>query len=163
MVHSPAVVVDTMAVSALVNASREPAPAASYRSLIARRPSVVSFATVTELRYGALKAGWGELRRRGLERDLARFVIVQPDDQLMQACAELRASANGPVTHSARRCMRPIVGSRPAPSGSGSSWSPTMRCFATLQGLPSCRDRPERGGERLPPKGDPAIVERSTR
>ena len=31
------------------------------------------------------------MRRWGLERDLARFVIVQPDDQLMQACAELRA------------------------------------------------------------------------
>jgi tRNA(fMet)-specific endonuclease VapC len=45
---------------------------------------------VTELRYGALKAGWGELRRRGLERDLARVAIVQPDDRLMQACAQLR-------------------------------------------------------------------------
>ena len=44
------------------------------------------------MRYGALKAGWGDLRRRGLDRDLARFVIVQPDDQLMQMCAELRAS-----------------------------------------------------------------------
>jgi tRNA(fMet)-specific endonuclease VapC len=52
----------------------------------------VSFATVTELRYGALRAGWGELRRRGLERDLAQFVIVQPDDQLMRTCAGLRAS-----------------------------------------------------------------------
>lgn len=52
---------------------------------------VVSFASVTELRYGALKAGWGELRRRALERDLARLVIVQPDDALMAVCAELRA------------------------------------------------------------------------
>ena len=88
---SPVVVVDTMVVSSLLNAARVPAPAVAYRSLIAERAVVVSFATVTELRYGALRAGWGELRRRGLERDLARFVIVQPDDQLMQACAELRA------------------------------------------------------------------------
>jgi len=44
------------------------------------------------MRYGALKAGWGELRRRGLERDLTRFTIVQPDDRLIQVCAELRAS-----------------------------------------------------------------------
>jgi predicted nucleic acid-binding protein len=51
---------------------------------------MISFATVTELRYGAVKAGWGELRQRGLERDLARVVIVQPDDRLMQMCAELR-------------------------------------------------------------------------
>ena len=51
---------------------------------------VVSFMTVTELRYGALKAGWGELRRRGLERDLDQFVVVQPDDEMMQLCADLR-------------------------------------------------------------------------
>lgn len=87
-----AVVVDTMVVSSLVKAARQPGLAADYRSLIAGRPIVISFATVTEMRYGALKAGWGELRRRGLERDLARFVIVQPDDRLMQVCAELRAS-----------------------------------------------------------------------
>jgi predicted nucleic acid-binding protein len=47
---------------------------------------------VTELRYGALKAGWGDLRRRGLELDLAQLVIVQPDDKLMQVCADLRSS-----------------------------------------------------------------------
>ena len=80
-----------MVVSHIVHASRQPAPAETYRSLIADRLVVVSFATVTELRYGALKAGWGELRRRGLERDLARLVIVQPDDALIAACAELRA------------------------------------------------------------------------
>jgi len=55
--------------------------------------------TVPELRYGALKAGWGELRRRGLERDLARLVVVQPDNALMHLCAQLRAkceaSGNG--------------------------------------------------------------------
>jgi predicted nucleic acid-binding protein len=85
------VVIDTMVVSALVNAARQPDSAAQYRSLIAARPALVSFATVTEMRYGVLKAGWGELRRRGLERDLARFIIVQPDDELMKACATLRA------------------------------------------------------------------------
>lgn len=90
--RSQAVVVDTMVVSSIVNAVREPSLAADYRALIAGRPTLVSFATVTEMRYGALKAGWGELRRRGLERDLARFTIVQPDDRLMQVCAELRAS-----------------------------------------------------------------------
>ncbi|MDZ7733154.1 MAG: hypothetical protein U5R31_08565 [Acidimicrobiia bacterium] len=81
-----------MVVSSLVNAARHPQPAAEYRALIAERPIVVSFATVTEIRYGALKAGWGELRRRGLERDLARFVVAQPDDRLMDARRGLRAS-----------------------------------------------------------------------
>ena len=90
--RSQAVVVDTMVVSSIVNAVRQPGLAADYRALIAGRPTLVSFATATEMRYGALKAGWGELRRRGLERDLERFTIVQPDDRLIQVCAELRAS-----------------------------------------------------------------------
>lgn len=90
---APAVVVDTMVVSSIIHGAREPSLAASYRSLIDSRPVVVSFVTVTELRYGALKAGWGDLRRRGLERDLAQLVIVQPDDELMQVCAELRSSS----------------------------------------------------------------------
>ncbi len=87
-----AVVIDRMAVSALVNASRRPELAAGYSSLIAGRSIKISFNTVTEMRYGALRAGWGELRRRGLERDLGRFVVVQPDGPLVAVCAELRAS-----------------------------------------------------------------------
>ena len=62
------VVVDTMVVSALVNERL----------------------TVTEMRYGAMKANWGELRRHELERTLAKLVAVQPDDGLMTTCAELR-------------------------------------------------------------------------
>ena len=90
MSNSDLVVVDTMVVSAMVNAHREPVTATGYRQLIRGRSVVISFATVTEMRYGALKAGWGELRRRGLERTLSRLVVVQPDDKLMMVCAELR-------------------------------------------------------------------------
>lgn len=86
-----AVVVDTMVVSSLIRPGPDTAPADEYRRLIAERRIIVSFVTVTELRYGAIKAGWGELRGRGLERDLASFVIVQPDDEQMQVCARLRA------------------------------------------------------------------------
>lgn len=91
MTPSASVVVDTMVVSALVNAGRDPAAAARCRATIGGRSVVVSFVTVTEMRFGAIKAGWGELRRRGLERVLARLVVVQPDDDLMGTCAELRA------------------------------------------------------------------------
>ena len=87
---SSVVVVDTMAVSAIVNATRAPTVAGSYRTVIAGRPIVVSFASVTELRYGALKAGWGDIRRQSLERDLSRLVVVQPDDELIRGCAQLR-------------------------------------------------------------------------
>lgn len=83
-------VVDTMVVSAFVTEGRDPAPAAEFRRLIDGRSVVVSFVTVTEMRYGALKANWGELRRGELERTLSRFVAVQPEDELMTACAGLR-------------------------------------------------------------------------
>ena len=88
---STAVVVDTMVVSAVVDPDRTSIAAAEYRTLIGARPIVVSFITVAELRYGALKARWGELRRRALERDLSQLVVVQPDDELVRVCAELRA------------------------------------------------------------------------
>ena len=52
----------------------------------------MSFVTITEMRFGAIKAAWGEVRRRGLERALAQVVVVQPDDDLMLTCAELRAT-----------------------------------------------------------------------
>jgi predicted nucleic acid-binding protein len=81
-----------MVISATLRSDRQPRLAHYYRQLIEHRPIVVSFVTITELRYGALKAGWGELRRRALERDLAQLVVVQPDDRLMHVCAELRAT-----------------------------------------------------------------------
>ncbi len=80
-----------MAMSAIVNETRDPEPAREYRALIAGRPVVLSFATVTELRFGAIDANWGELRRRGLERDLERVVIAQADDELMTRCAMLKS------------------------------------------------------------------------
>ena len=80
-----------MVVSALVNEGRHPAKAAQFRALVGESPIVISFVTVTELRYGALRAGWGDLPRRGLERDLGHLLVVQPDDDLMRVCAELRA------------------------------------------------------------------------
>ena len=94
MTSATSVVVDTMVVSALVNASRDPGAAASYREAIGGRTVLVSFVTITEMRFGAIRAGWGEIRRRGLERVLARLVVVQPDDDLMLKCAELRAACS---------------------------------------------------------------------
>jgi predicted nucleic acid-binding protein len=126
-----AVVVDTMAVSALMNASRNPQRAAAYRRAINDDSVLVSFVTITELRFGALRAGWGELRRRGLERDLARLVVVQPDDQLMRTCAEIRASCSEPDTDSATRSTKQTAGSQRPQSASPSTSSPTTPCSAT--------------------------------
>jgi predicted nucleic acid-binding protein len=84
------VVVDTMVVSWLLDERGNPA-AELYRELIGAAPVLLAFQTVMELRFGALRAGWGELRRRRLELRLAELTVVQPDDRMITLCAELRA------------------------------------------------------------------------
>jgi predicted nucleic acid-binding protein len=84
------VVVDTMVISWLFD--EQPNPLADrYRELIGDTPVVLAFQTVMELRFGALRAGWSELRRRGLDRRIARLSILQPDDDMITRCAQLRA------------------------------------------------------------------------
>ncbi|MGH9129867.1 MAG: PIN domain-containing protein [Acidimicrobiales bacterium] len=61
-----------------------------YLDVIGERRIVVAFETVTELLCGALYAGWGELRRRALDRSLTRRPTVRPDDRMITLCAELR-------------------------------------------------------------------------
>jgi len=83
------VVVDMMVISWLFD--QRPNPVADrYRALIETRPVLLAFQTVMELRYGALHAGWGELRRRRLERRIAELTVAQPDDEMISICAELR-------------------------------------------------------------------------
>lgn len=83
------VVVDTMVFSSMF--VERPNPMAErYRWLIGQSPVMLSFQTVMELRFGALHANWGELRRRRLERRIAEMAIMQPDDETMTVCAKLR-------------------------------------------------------------------------
>lgn len=86
----PGVVVDTMVVSWLFD-ERPNRLAERYRQLIGPRPVLLAFQTVMELRYGVLRAGWGQLRRRRLERRIAALTVVEPDDQMISTCATLRA------------------------------------------------------------------------
>ncbi len=88
--QSPGVVVDTMVVSWLFD-DRPNRLAEQYRALIGPRPVLLAFQTVMELRYGVLRAGWGQLRRRRLERRIAELTVVQPDDEIVTTCAALRA------------------------------------------------------------------------
>jgi len=55
------VVIDTDVASWLLDPRPSP-HAEEARRVIGERSRVVSFVTVTELRYGALRANWGELR-----------------------------------------------------------------------------------------------------
>jgi tRNA(fMet)-specific endonuclease VapC len=63
------------------------------RAAIGDRERIVSFVTITELRYGAIRAGWGDLRRRQLERSLGDLEVIQTNETLIQHCAGMRADA----------------------------------------------------------------------
>jgi len=92
-------VVDTMVASWLMDERPNP-QADRYRELIGDRQTLLAFQSVAELRYGALHAGWGELRRRGLDRQIAEWTVVRPDDRAMTIYAELRqhcAAAGHPL------------------------------------------------------------------
>lgn len=56
---------------------------------------MASFVSVVELRFGALRAGWGELRLHRLARSVADLDVVQTEQQLIDRCAQLRAWASG--------------------------------------------------------------------
>lgn len=84
------VVMDTDVASWLLDPRPSP-HAEEARRVIGDRSRVVSFVTVTELRYGALRANWGELRRRQLERSLADLDVIQTSEVLIDGCASLRA------------------------------------------------------------------------
>lgn len=90
------VVVDTMVVSALVNAGRDSGAAERCRSIIDGRSVVVSFVTVTEMRFGAIKAGWGEIRRRDrgsrIRRTPGRPLPSSVNDQLAERTSDSRIS-----------------------------------------------------------------------
>jgi tRNA(fMet)-specific endonuclease VapC len=61
-----------------------------YRPLVERRPALISFITVAELRFGARLAAWGPRRLGRLERELAsRNHLTGPD--LTGTYAALRA------------------------------------------------------------------------
>jgi predicted nucleic acid-binding protein len=87
------VVVDTDALSWALD-PRPTSRSELARAAIAGRTRVVSFISVSELRYGALRAGWDDLRLRQLARSLADLDVVQTEEKLINRCAELRAWAH---------------------------------------------------------------------
>lgn len=91
--RSTHVVTDTDALSWALDP--RPTPRSQHaREAVAGRRRVVSFVSVTELRYGGLRAGWGELRLRRLDRSLSDLDIVQTEERLIRRCAEVRAWAH---------------------------------------------------------------------
>ncbi|MCJ7436850.1 MAG: PIN domain-containing protein [Acidimicrobiia bacterium] len=62
-----------------------------YEPIIAGRPSFISFQTVAELRYGALRRGWGESRMLKLRSKITRAEVVWAGPELVETYAKLRA------------------------------------------------------------------------
>jgi predicted nucleic acid-binding protein len=84
-----AIVIDTDVFSAdLVPGSRL---AERYTPIITGRPAFISFQTAAELRYGALRRGWGEARMLKLNSKIQRAEVVHTGPELVAVCAQLRA------------------------------------------------------------------------
>lgn len=57
------------------------------------RVAAISFQSVGELWYGAIKDGWGERKRRVLDDRIGRFVVLAYDEATVRAWAELKVQA----------------------------------------------------------------------
>lgn len=58
------------------------------------RVAAISFQSVGELWYGAIKDGWGERKTRALGDRIGRFVVLAYDEATVRAWAELKAQAD---------------------------------------------------------------------
>lgn len=91
-------VVDTDVVSYLF---RSDSRAELYRPNLENSVGLVSFMTLAELEYWAISRGWGDPRRRSLEKHLEQFVVVFVEPRLCRIWAR--------VVDQARRNGRPIL------------------------------------------------------
>ena len=84
-------VVDTGVFSAALSRRRRPSFEAQV-ALLTGNQLFLAAATVAELRYGALIAGWGSPRRDRLEVAIAATTVVPVTDRYLTTVAELRAA-----------------------------------------------------------------------
>jgi tRNA(fMet)-specific endonuclease VapC len=92
-VSSAYAVVDTMIASAMIVGTRRPSTATllnRYDDHLRGVSVLLSFATVTELRFGALKGGMGPKRVAEIEDWIRKVAVVLPDNDLVNVCARLR-------------------------------------------------------------------------
>ncbi len=61
-----------------------------YAPVVAGRPALISFQTVAELRYGALRRSWGDARMLRLDAKIQRAEVVHTGPELVLVCAKLR-------------------------------------------------------------------------
>ena len=85
------VVVDTNVIGASIGRTTT-VLSESYRPLLTGRRQYVSFQTAAELRFGAVRAGWGTARRGRLETALAGAKLVWASAELIWVYANLRVA-----------------------------------------------------------------------
>jgi predicted nucleic acid-binding protein len=103
------VVVDTGVFSASLSPRRRIALEPRARRL-AGNQIFLAAVTVSELRYGALVAEWGALRRAQLEEAIRRTTVVPVSDRLLSRLAEVR--------YACRRAGHPLA----APAHANDLW-----------------------------------------
>jgi tRNA(fMet)-specific endonuclease VapC len=64
-----------------------------YRRHLDGAVPVLSFASVAELHYGAIRAGWGERRQQDLEEAIRRYVIAPYNEEMAKLWGTLKAQA----------------------------------------------------------------------
>jgi tRNA(fMet)-specific endonuclease VapC len=87
-------VIDTMIASAILVGNRNAVTASiiqRYEHYLQGKSVVLSFATVCELRYGALKSRWGARRAESMESWIGKVSVVLPDNDMVTVCATLRS------------------------------------------------------------------------
>ena len=83
------IVVDTGVFSASLSRHRRPRFEPQI-GLMAGHQIFLAAVTVSELRYGALVAGWGEARRNRLDESIQATTIVPVSERFLTTLAELR-------------------------------------------------------------------------
>jgi predicted nucleic acid-binding protein len=83
------VIVDTGVFSASLSRRRRPRLEAQI-GLMTGHQIFLAAVTVSELRYGALVAGWGEARRSRLDESIQATTVVPISDRFLSTLAELR-------------------------------------------------------------------------
>ncbi len=68
-------------------------PASQCARHLESRVAAISFQSVGELWYGAIKDGWGERKKRVLDERIGHFVVLAYDEATVRAWAELKARA----------------------------------------------------------------------
>ncbi|MDP8974948.1 MAG: hypothetical protein M3N28_00980 [Actinomycetota bacterium] len=83
------VVVDTTVFGAELTPSTKHL-AERYRHVLSGKLVIISFQTAAEIRYGALRGGWGRRRLERVDGLLREATTVFPNEELVNECVRLR-------------------------------------------------------------------------